>query len=202
CHNKISSSAAMANCSSQMTPDFQFLTWGDACGSRERISHAKPAAAASTRMARIHFGQAPSRTKSPFEKTVRGYLKRNSNISGAPADGVAARNSTSMRYSIHDVIDAYPKSQRGELLRIARIVSPFPGIAEVHVVANGHHDAALVVTDRAPFPDVAILFVGPARAYVLFTWHLETLAQIIEHVKNLVFVIHVFNGAIRENHEH
>src|ERR1700704_4498057 len=115
---------------------------------------------------------------------------------------IAARSLPSVRHSVHDVIDPHPKSQRGKFLRITGIVGPFPGVAEVHVVADSYHDAAPVVADCAPSRDVAILFVGSARAYVLFAGHLETLAQVIEHVENFILVGQVFDGAVREHHQH
>src|SRR4029077_11869430 len=74
-------SAASPNCSSQMTPARQFLTCEAASGSFERISQPRPAPAANRKSTKTHHGQPPSSTMVPFEKTARGYLKRNSNIS-------------------------------------------------------------------------------------------------------------------------
>ena len=115
---------------------------------------------------------------------------------------IVARSSQSVRPPVHDVINPHPESQRGKLLRIAGIVRPFPGVAEVHIVADGHHDASSVVAYRAPFRDVAIFFVSSARAYILLARYLEALAQVIKNVENFIFIGQIFDGAVREHHQH
>src|SRR5216683_8291906 len=242
CHNKSRTSAASANWSSQMMPALQSLTCVAASGNFERISQASPAPAANTKRTKTHHGQEPSSTRVPFEKTARGYLKKNSNMTvsydaislkqesplakDGPAHGkplvtqasacgfsaqlqiqtpqaeacaacacenyslarFAARSSPLVRHSVHHVIDPQTKRQRCELLRIARIIGPFPGVPQVHVVADRDHHAAPVIPDRAPFRDVAVLLVRSAGADVLLPRHLETLGQIVQDMKNFVFV--------------
>ena len=56
-----------------MTPTRHFLKSGRASGKRDRISHPRTAAVAAISTSRIHTGQEPSSTSSPFEKTDSGY---------------------------------------------------------------------------------------------------------------------------------
>ena len=65
-----------------------------------------------------------------------------------------------MRHGIHDVIGGDPQGGLRELFVILRVVGVFPGVAQVHVVADGDHESAMVVVDAAPNGGVAVLFVG------------------------------------------
>src|SRR5579862_3628288 len=139
-----------------------------------------------------HFGQALSSTKSPREKTLAGYLKKNSNM-------VAHREPRSrsclparlVRHAIHDVIEPHAKSHGSEIFRISRIVRPFPGVAQVHVVADGDHHAAFVVANGPPLWHIAVLFVGPSGIHILFARDLEARADVVEPVENFIVVAEV-----------
>src|SRR5271163_1441967 len=109
-----------------MIPARQLRSGAAACGNLERISSANPTATATTSRYKTHFGQAPSRTNSPFEKIDDGYLNRNSNMTKTvPRPNLIqtrpnfARDDTheltvrgpspcclrSVRHSIHDVVE-------------------------------------------------------------------------------------------------
>src|SRR4029077_460985 len=94
---------------------------------------------------------------------------------------IAARSSPSVRHSVHYIVDAEPKRKRRELLRIARIVGPLPGVTQVHVEANGDHHAPSIIANPAPSRDVAVFFIRSACADVLLPRHLKTLAKIVEY---------------------
>src|ERR1039457_7563417 len=51
---------------------------------------------------------------------------------------------------VDEIVHRDAVGQRRPLLVVAGIVGPFPGVAQVHVVADGHHHAALVVVYGAP----------------------------------------------------
>ena len=118
---------------------------------KRRRDHRDRAATAPT------SASAPSRTRCPLRKRRQRILEEKLEHGGR----LAGRRS--VRHAVHDVVDADAKRHRRERLRILGIVGPFPGIAQMHVVADGHDDAALVVADGAPLRDVAVLLVGAAR---------------------------------------
>ena len=88
CHSSTSSSAASSVCKPQITQARQLRMTGAACARRERISHARPAAAARISSTSIHFGHAPKRANWPRAYTERGYLKKNSNMGSWAARGL------------------------------------------------------------------------------------------------------------------
>src|SRR5579883_2985837 len=73
----------------------------------------------------------------------------------------------SVRHRVDDVVDPDANAKSGELFVIARLVGPLPGIAQIHVETDRHHQAALVVVDAAPVGIVTVLLVRPAAAEVL-----------------------------------
>src|SRR5690606_15490641 len=72
------------------------------------------------------------------------------------------RTVSSVTHGVDDVVDGEAVGHRRHRLRVTRIVSVFPGIAEVHVVVDHHHQPALVVVDATPARRHAVLFVGHA----------------------------------------
>ena len=72
----------------------------------------------------------------------------------------------SVRQIVNKIIHRDPVRQRRPLLRIPRIVRPLPGVAQIHVVADRDHHAALVVVNRAPVRSLSRLarFIRPAAA--------------------------------------
>src|ERR1700680_4198226 len=109
--------------------------------------------------------------------------------------GVRPRALPSVRHSIHDVVEPHTKGHRGKFLRIRRTVCPFPGVTEMHVVANGDDDATFVVADGWPFREVAVLFIGPACSYRLFTGHLEAVVEVVAHLRDFIPVLQVLDRA-------
>src|SRR6202034_3167274 len=144
-------------------------------------------------MHRIHFGHPLSSTKSPCEKTLAGYLKKNSNMVAhrEPHSRFPARL---VRHAIHDVIEPHAKSHRCESLWISWIVGPLPGVAQVHVVADRDHDAPLVVADRPPLRDVSVFFIRPPRPHILFPRDWKTSADVVQPVENFVLIGQFLDG--------
>src|SRR5579862_1239851 len=136
-----------------------------------------------------HFGQALSSTKSPREKTLAGYLKKNSNmVAHREAHSRSCLPARLVRHAIHDVIEPHAKSHGSKIFRISRIVGPFPGVPEVHIVADGNDHAAFVVANGAPLWDVTIFLISASGIYVLFAGDLEPRADVVEPVKNFIVV--------------
>src|SRR5438034_9916331 len=86
----------------------------------------------------------------------------------------------SVRHGVDDIIDADADSQLGELFRIARVIGVLPGVAQVHVVADGHHEASLVVVDAAPNRNPTVMLVGYARFEELRARYLIAIIKIVD----------------------
>src|SRR5260221_272647 len=108
----------------------------------------------------------------------------------------------SVRHGVDDIIHADADAEIGKLGWICRIVGVLPGIAQVHVVADGHHEPALVVVDAAPARHHAVILPQLVAAKVLRTRHLVALVQIVERVKDLVGVLDIDDGTVRKNALH
>ena len=78
------------------------------------------------------------------------------------------------------VIEDDAKGKSGKLLGVLRAVRPLPGVAEMHVRADGHHDAPVVVADGAPLGHVAILLIGSAGVDVLFAGDLKLFGDVVQ----------------------
>src|SRR5580704_11520325 len=135
-HSKTRMSAASSACKPQITHARQLWMTGAACPRRERISRARPTAAATISSTSIHLGHAPRRANCPRAYTERGYLKKNSNM-----NWWAARGNASVGHRVRNVVQHDSKSQPGKLLGIFGLIGMLPGVAEMHVVADGNHDA-------------------------------------------------------------
>src|SRR5690348_2920581 len=152
CQSSTSRIAASSVCSPQMTQVRQPRTVSAACARCERISHASATPAATISSASTHFGHAPNRANWPCAYTERGYFRKNSNMGPGRSVGHGVRN----------VVQHDAKRQAGKFLGILGTVGPLPGITQVHVGANRHHDAAVVVADGTPLGHVAIFLISPA----------------------------------------
>src|SRR5262245_36874599 len=84
----------------------------------------------------VRTSEGAANANSPCSKTIGRYLKRNSN-----------RPSISVAHRVDDDIRAHLVGVRGGLERVRRILRPLPGVAEVGVEVDDHHEAALVVID-------------------------------------------------------
>src|SRR5271170_5596288 len=98
-----------------------------------------------------------------------------------------------MRHAVEDVIESHAEGHRGKRLRIVRIVRPLPRIAQVHIVADSHHDSPFVIADGAPLRLIAILLIGVSGANPLLAWNLHLVVDVIERVKYLVAALKVFD---------
>jgi hypothetical protein len=103
-----------------------------------------------------------------------------------------------MGHGVRNVIEHDAKRESGKLLGILRAVRPFPGVAQMHVVADRHHHAAAIVANGAPLRHVAVLFVGSAGVDILLAGNLEAVVDVVERVEELVLILEVFDGAIRK----
>jgi hypothetical protein len=68
---------------------------------------------------------------------------------------------------VNNVVDADAEGQRGEGLRVSRIIGPLPGIAKVHVVAYGYLDAAFVIVNGTPSRRDSVFLVSPSGKHIL-----------------------------------
>ena len=91
-----------------------------------------------------------------------------------------------MGHGVHDVVEDDAESKSGKFLGILRTVGPLPGVAEVHVGADGDHDAAAIVADGAPLRHIAVFLVSPAGVDIDFAGDLEFLVDVVEDVVDLV----------------
>ena len=118
---------------------------------------------------------------------------------GAPriADRAGARGRL-VGHGVDDVVEGDADAEGGVFLGIERIVGVLPGIAEVHVVAHGHHHAAAIVVDAAPVGDLAGLafLVGEVGFEQEGAGDLKPFIEIVDGVKNRVAVGDVENGKI------
>src|SRR5579862_6404874 len=105
-------------------------------------------------------------------------------------------------HRVNNVIDADANAERGILFRILRIVGVFPGIAQIHVVADGHHQASAVVVDSAPARLEAVELVDAAGAEELRARHLIAVVEIVKGMENLIRVLNIDNGAVRKYARH
>src|SRR5581483_11015985 len=119
---------------------------------RPKMNQPSAAAAQAISIHSSHTGHRASSTRLPFENNAHGYFSRNSTMAGSPRD--------SMTHRVDQVIHPNSHAERGESFRILRIVGMLPRVAQIHVVAHGHHDPPLVVIDAAPARLVAIVLVG------------------------------------------
>ena len=109
---------------------------------------------------------------------------------GAETGGLAG-------HPIHDVVDSEAKSERGEIFGVARVVRPLPSVAEMHVEANGDHDAPFVVADGAPAGNEAVLLVSPSGVDILLDGNLKLL-QVVDDVEERI-VVATLDGPVGED---
>src|SRR5258708_36755288 len=72
----------------------------------------------------------------------------------------------------------------------------FPGVAQVHVVADGEHYAALSIVDAAPARFGTVVFVSTPAVKELFARHLEAVVEIVDGVKDAILVVQVDDLAV------
>src|SRR5712664_3425879 len=108
----------------------------------------------------------------------------------------------SVGHSVENVVDPDAVGERSVALGIFWAVRPFPGIANIRVMADGDHDAAAVVADGPPLWDPAVRSVLPAAPNKSCAGNLEALVKIVHDVENLVCVLQIFHSAVRKNHKH
>src|SRR6185312_10523316 len=93
--------------------------------------------------------------------------------------GRGARGSWLVGHSVGYVVEDNAKRESGKLLRVLRAVGPLPGVTEMHVGADRHHDAAAVVADRAPLGYVAVLLISSAGVDVDLAGDLKLFVDVV-----------------------
>ena len=100
-----------------------------------------------------------------------------------------------MRQIVDEIVHSDPIRQRRPLLLILRIIRPLPGVAQIHVVADGDDDPPLFVANAAPVRDLAAgpLLVSQPGFEVLSAGNLEPLIEIVERMKDRIVVRNVLD---------
>src|SRR5579863_9509455 len=107
-----------------------------------------------------------------------------------------------MGHSVDDVVQPHAKSHRREGFRVVRIVGPFPRVAEMHVVADGHDDSAFVISYGAPLGLITILFIRAPRPYVLLSRYLHFVIDIVEGVEDFIAALKVLDRPVGKDLTH
>src|ERR1700678_2923267 len=107
-----------------------------------------------------------------------------------------------MRHGVNDIVDANANPERGVFLWILGIVGMLPGIAQIHVVADSHHQAALVVVNTAPMRLVAVLFRYAVSINHLLAGHLVAIVEVENRMENGAAVLDVHNGPVLKHAGH
>src|ERR1017187_671682 len=78
-----------------------------------------------------------------------------------------------------------------------------PGITQIHVVADGYHQASLVVIDATPAGFVTVVLPNMVgRVQHLLAGYLVAIVQIEDSVEDGVFVVNTHNRPVRKNAAH
>src|SRR5262249_23735724 len=85
----------------------------------------------------------------------------------------------SVSHGVDNIVHANPEAECRVLFGVQRVVRMFPGIAKIHVVADGHHEPAVVIVDSAPTRVEAVPFIGLARTNELRSWHLIAVVKVV-----------------------
>src|ERR1700687_5463931 len=90
-----------------------------------------------------------------------------------------------VRQVVNEVIHRDPIREAGPLLGIAGVVGPLPGIAQVHIVANGDDDPAFFIGYGAPVlgSSALVFFVGDPALEVLRAGNLDSIVSIVGGVE-------------------
>ena len=107
-----------------------------------------------------------------------------------------------MGHGVNDVVHANTEAECGVLFGVQRIIGVFPRIAEIHVVANGHHEPAVVVVDSAPAGVKTVKFIRSSRANELSAGHLITIVKIVNRVKDWIVVRNIDHRPIGKDFLH
>ncbi len=107
-----------------------------------------------------------------------------------------------MRHGVDEVIHSDAHAERAVLFGVLRIIGVLPGIAQVHVVADGDHEPAFIVIYAAPFGIVGTFLPVAARIDELSTGDLIAAIEIVQGVKDGIAVFDIDDGSVGEDAVH
>src|SRR5260370_15183927 len=184
CHSISSNRAAKSVCSSHTVAPRSPAMRTEPLD-RRHTKKAKPPPAARIASTISHIGHSPSSTMVTREKTACGYLNRNSNIGCL------------VRQIINHIVHGAPIGERRELLRVHGVIRMLPGVSEIHMMRDGHHQSSFVVVDAPPLGLETIVLEHRMRIHILQTRNLKTIVQVIYDVEDGIFVIKIHNFPVR-----
>src|SRR5580692_1814245 len=103
---------------------------------------------------------------------------------------------------VHEIVHCDAVGERCPLLVITRIVRPLPSVAQVHVVADSHHHATLVVIDSAPAWLIPVLLISLSGVEVLRAGHLKPFIQIVDGMEDGIAVGDLHDGPVGKHLMH
>src|SRR4051812_3683931 len=90
---------------------------------------------------------APATLESPLCTSTRMVASCARSGNAARMAKTAPASPTSMTHCVDQVVDADANAERGEFFGVIGIVGVLPGIAEIQIVTDGDHEAAVIVID-------------------------------------------------------
>src|SRR5688572_11947562 len=102
-----------------------------------------------------------------------------------PNPNSAFRNPKSLvRHRIDDDVDSKTVGKSGILLRILRMIHPFPRVAQVTVVGHDGIETTVFIKDAEHIRNVPVgLMRRSAANAVIDVWNLKNLVNVEEHVE-------------------
>ena len=84
-----------------------------------------------------------------------------------------------MRHRVNNIVHAHADRLVREFRRIQRVVRIFPGVADIGIVGNRHHHAALFVANATPVRADAARSILIARAQVRLPGNLHLVINVV-----------------------
>src|SRR4029077_18543932 len=102
-----------------------------------------------------------------------------------------------VRHRIDDIVDADADPERRESLRVSRQVGELPGIPDIRVEGDGHHQPSLVIAHAQPLRSDAA--VARPAAQSPFAQSLIAVIQVVDGVEQSFFIAQLDDFTVREN---
>src|ERR1700729_1929056 len=107
-----------------------------------------------------------------------------------------------MGHRINDVIHADTNSQSGELLVVARVIGPFPGISHVRLKGHGDYQSAAVIVNAAPARRATGAFLRHAGPDITRAGYLIPVTQVVDVMEDLIAIGDVDYFTLGKNAAH